>query len=383
MPTGLPVVQQISTGVYLFPDGEQTSFRNWLAKAEVQSWFDSNRANLDELYMQKGVNGFQVQERGILSAPHGYREARADVMSQFYNQQRISIIVLENNEKFELDVVKYKDLRETIRSHLELPTYAIIDVFFGGVDITGSPFEAGLEDGAVVRAKITFPGVWYPNGDHYDGEHNYFGQRNGRGTLTEANGDRYEGKWQNGQRHGHGTFFFANGRRYEGDWQRGKKQGQGTFTWPDGKRYEGGWFRGQKHGQGVYNWPNGDRYEGQCQNGQRHGHGALNCADGTTYVGEWQNGKKHGRGILSGPDGYRYEGQWFEGQKHGQGTCTWPNGDRYEGQWWYDNRDGHGILTQLDGYRYEGQWANDTRTWEFDRAGRIPARVTWQKNKMI
>ena len=45
---------------------------------------------------------------------------------------------------------------------------------------------------------------------------------------------------------GQGTFIYPNGR-YSGEWEKGKKQGQGTFTWFNGNRYEGEWTK-------AYGW---------------------------------------------------------------------------------------------------------------------------------
>jgi len=44
---------------------------------------------------------------------------------------------------------------------------------------------------------------YYHNGDVYEGE--MFDTRNGKGTLTCANGDKYEGEWKNDKKEGKGT----------------------------------------------------------------------------------------------------------------------------------------------------------------------------------
>ena len=41
---------------------------------------------------------------------------------------------------------------------------------------------------------------------------------NGKGTLKYANGDVYEGDFDEGVEHGKGTLKYANGDVYEGDW---------------------------------------------------------------------------------------------------------------------------------------------------------------------
>ena len=35
--------------------------------------------------------------------------------------------------------------------------------------------------------------------------------KNDQGTLYSANGDRYEGNFNNDMKHGHGTLYFADG----------------------------------------------------------------------------------------------------------------------------------------------------------------------------
>lgn len=43
-----------------------------------------------------------------------------------------------------------------------------------------------------------------------------------------ANGDKYEGQFENGLKHGRGVITFANGRRYEGELRNGEPYGLGT-----------------------------------------------------------------------------------------------------------------------------------------------------------
>jgi hypothetical protein len=39
---------------------------------------------------------------------------------------------------------------------------------------------------------------------------------NGKGRMTHANGDIYQGNWQNGKANGHGIFVDTNGSMYVG-----------------------------------------------------------------------------------------------------------------------------------------------------------------------
>ena len=66
--------------------------------------------------------------------------------------------------------------------------------------------------------------------------------RDGQGTFTWANGDKYVGEWKGGLRHGRGTLTLANGAKYVGEHKDGKKSGQGTYTYPDGRIDIGRWW---------------------------------------------------------------------------------------------------------------------------------------------
>ena len=58
------------------------------------------------------------------------------------------------------------------------------------------------------------------------------------GTYTWANGDSYEGHWDNGEQSGVGTFRYAINDVYEGNWARGRKNGRGfLFVAAEGKVY--------------------------------------------------------------------------------------------------------------------------------------------------
>ena len=53
-----------------------------------------------------------------------------------------------------------------------------------------------------------------------------FRQFEGRGKYFFANGDRYEGDFQNGERHGDGIMFFTSGGFREGTWSRDSLVGE-------------------------------------------------------------------------------------------------------------------------------------------------------------
>ena len=117
------------------------------------------------------------------------------------------------------------------------------------------------------------PGIMkYDNDDVYVG---YFRRYpDGKGTMTYANGDVYDGEWHEGSRRGKGILTTANGNVYDGEWIsdwgemsvifRGKsKDGvsvflspkESSYTFPDGTTFN------KKTGAktGVLTLPNGKK----------------------------------------------------------------------------------------------------------------------------
>jgi len=59
---------------------------------------------------------------------------------------------------------------------------------------------------------------------------------NGKGRLTQANGDLYQGDWKDSEAHGKGVFVQKEaGTIYDGDWKKDFKDGKGTETWDFGE----------------------------------------------------------------------------------------------------------------------------------------------------
>jgi len=63
--------------------------------------------------------------------------------------------------------------------------------------------------------------------------------------------------------------------------------GKGRMEWANGDWYEGDFDNGNRTGYGTYTWANGDKYEGELLNGKRHGRGTQTNADGTVISGYW------------------------------------------------------------------------------------------------
>ena len=70
--------------------------------------------------------------------------------------------------------------------------------------------------------------------------------KDGQGTLTFKNGDKYEGDFKNGIFDGKGKFTSKSGWKYEGEFSKGQADGQGTLTTEQKVVYKG------KFKQGIY-----------------------------------------------------------------------------------------------------------------------------------
>jgi hypothetical protein len=67
------------------------------------------------------------------------------------------------------------------------------------------------------------------------------GKKNGQGTITFANGNKYVGEFKNDKMSGPGTYTFAVGGKYAGEWKDDKRNGQGTQVNVDGDWVGGIW----------------------------------------------------------------------------------------------------------------------------------------------
>ena len=45
---------------------------------------------------------------------------------------------------------------------------------------------------------------------------------NGKGIMSYADGDKYDGDWKDGKKNGKGIMSYADGEKYDGDWKDDK-----------------------------------------------------------------------------------------------------------------------------------------------------------------
>eukprot|EP00439_Symbiodinium_sp_Y106_P051338 s3253_g6.t2 len=223
----------------------------------------------------------------------------------------------------------------------------------------GNAYSGGIKDGLFHgRGTLTYAG-----NERYEGEWVY-GKREGHGRFTYADGAIFEGQWAEDRIHGQGVAVFASGNRYEGTWENGRIHGHGTLTYSNKDQYDGDWHDGKMHGRGTYRYAEGDVYQGEWRDDKRHGKGVVTyvSARGSVvekFEGDWVNGKMHGHGKYQYADGGVYEGDWHDGKMHGKGIYVFPNGNTYDGEWVNDMKEGYGTLTYQNGEKYDGLWKAD------------------------
>ncbi len=208
-------------------------------------------------------------------------------------------------------------------------------------------FLGVIKDGKPVKGKIVYSTgltgvleegsgiIAYNDGSRYLGELGEDFRKNGKGKLTFASGNIYEGDFKSDSMTGKATLSYANGDSYAGDFVDGKKTGEGTYTWADGSVYSGG-----------------------LKDDLRHGKGSYKDADGSSYVGDYNMGIKEGFGTYTWADENTYTGEFKNDMRHGKGTYTWKNGDKYEGDFFENNITGFGTFTYSYGRTYTGEFKN-------------------------
>eukprot|EP00804_Cyclotella_cryptica_P019863 CCRYP_017043-RA/>CCRYP_017043-RA protein AED:0.03 eAED:0.03 QI:200/1/1/1/0.5/0.33/3/303/830 len=170
-------------------------------------------------------------------------------------------------------------------------------------------------------------------------------------------GDFYEGLF-----HGSGTMVYPNLSSYAGTWHHGQKL-EGTETSANGDVFEGKFQNGIRDGMGVLKLKNGRVTKRGVWRGEILREDTEVCiafADGHEYSGEHVASRPHGFGEMDYADcGYgavTYTGQFMNGFRHGEGRAFFHNLDeKYEGEWVCDEP------VDLKIFQHQGPLFQDSR----------------------
>ena len=109
-----------------------------------------------------------------------------------------------------------------------------------------------------------------------------------------------------GQKDGRGVMSFANGNVYDGEWKADGKHGKGKMTYFNGDIFDGE-FEENAPTRGTYHYGNGDVYTGDMREADNNllaqGNGKITFSNGKTYEGQWHDGFMHGYGEFRNKKG--------------------------------------------------------------------------------
>ncbi|WP_164931957.1 C13 family peptidase [Janthinobacterium sp. 17J80-10] len=219
----------------------------------------------------------------------------------------------------------------------------------------GERYEGGFEDGLFSgKGKLTTETY------AYEGEFKR-GRMAGQGRYTVPSGETYVGQFADNLFNGHGKYQDGGGT-YEGNFVKGVFQGTGKYTTSD-YEYKGGFKQGKYAGQGQTTYKNGRRYTGTYADGLFHGKGRFETRDKLIYEGNFDKGEFVGQGTFQGADGSHYKGEFKNWKFHGKGKFRDAEGGEYQGEFKYGSFDGQGTYTyakaQADGR------TKDVGTWRY------------------
>ena len=147
------------------------------------------------------------------------------------------------------------------------------------------------------------------------------GSISGKGLYLWDSGIISKGIFKVGEQTGYGTDYYADGEKYEGNFENGKRQGFGIYTYglndaTNALSYVGYFEDNLKSGSGTFKWTTGSKYVGEFKYDLRNGYGTQFFSDGSRYQGNWEDGSENGYGKLFLANGtLDYEGDWVNGDK--------------------------------------------------------------------
>lgn len=195
--------------------------------------------------------------------------------------------------------------------------------------------------------------ISFPDGSIYRGSLDERGMLGGQGNLIWPTGAYYKGQFLEGLMHGNGVYVLADGTKQEGVFERGVIL-EGTITDAFGSKYIGKFKNGILNGVGEIQYSNGGYYKGDVANGYENGVGTYTSYNGEIVQGHFKDGVLDGKARVEFSGGGSFEGTFIGGVKQGKGVLIYSDGSRYKGDFNNDKPEGCGVLLKSTGDRYEG-----------------------------
>ena len=159
--------------------------------------------------------------------------------------------------------------------------------YFGWI-YGGKPAAGILHCSDGVHARVGGWTLYYSDGSVYTGETSGF-MKHGAGVMTTKDGSVYRGNFKDDLfSDENATLDFANGDRYEGGFEEGLFSGTGTYYYADGSVYRGEFLKGERSGQGSFSYSNGDSFTGTFEKDMRL-EGTYTWRSGESLKGKYTN----------------------------------------------------------------------------------------------
>jgi antitoxin component YwqK of YwqJK toxin-antitoxin module len=101
------------------------------------------------------------------------------------------------------------------------------------------------------------------------------------------------GSWKNDKQNGRGKLTKATGDIFEGNFKDGVVEGEVIIHFHDGSKFRGTYHNGKRHGAAIEEDKNGNRFEGSYKNDERDGKYVEKDKTGkVTETGTYVNGIK-------------------------------------------------------------------------------------------
>lgn len=194
-----------------------------------------------------------------------------------------------------------------ITSQLDGATCRYFGLVWGDVPVLGTFRSTDGTGGSVAGDRVKFK-----DGSVYEGELKLLSFE-GEGTFTDAYGNEYIGRFENGKQTGGGFVNYADGGKFAGQFSEGLFEGYGEITYADGSVYKGYFSKGERSGYGEFTYADGSSYRGYFQNDMRHGEGEYHFANGDSYTGSFKNNLMSGFGTYFFASGRVFSGEFVAG----------------------------------------------------------------------
>jgi len=361
-------------GVYRWVDGDEYK----------GSWKGGERHGIGSFCSADGTVEYCTFVEGVIEGDGLFWSADRKTVHKTVNGKKIIELLIEEaesiaKETFDLPIPEASAVIASPTSAAAVPARGR---FLGGL----FRFKKDGEIGPDGKVHFKDHGEW----GSYDGEFDTTGKRRqGKGEMNYDSGAYYKGSFVDNKFHGNnGVYRWADGDEYEGQWEEGDRNGIGAFRSAGGAVEYSMFDKGEYTGEGV-SWSADRKTVHKMIDGVKKSEISLALAEKlaadkfglpapapSTASSSLSESKPSllrrmfqskesdsGKSAKKGPrfedygDMGTYDGELVDGLRQGEGKMSYDSGNSYEGDFSNDKFDGNrGLYRWSDGTEYEGSW---------------------------